>query len=256
MLQKIVPGRTRGFAGKPFRAVPRSGFAAGAAKGDCSCTGTPFVRSQPLPATPPFHACPSDGTALRPRNLLKARLAQNLGPISALTIVAKSRGIFEQHGLDISVSNFTSGKQCLDTVIGGGADIATTAEAPVTASAMANQPIAFVAGMEYSDLKTVVRGEGRHQEQGRSSRQEDRVHCRHRQRSLYGDVAEIGRIDAKRRHAGEPAAAGNAAGARGRKHRRVRHLGAAHRQRQEGARAKPSSRSIPRAPIPRPSTSS
>ncbi|MDE5440647.1 ABC transporter substrate-binding protein [Bradyrhizobium sp. CSA207] len=88
--------------------------------------------------------------------LLKARLAQNLGPISGLAIVAKSKGIFEKHGLEITVSNFTSGKQCLDTVIGGGADIATTAEAPVTASAMANQPIAFVAGMEYSDLKTVV----------------------------------------------------------------------------------------------------
>ena len=88
--------------------------------------------------------------------LLKARLAQNLGPISGLAIVAKSKGIFEKNGLDITVSNFTSGKQCLDTVIGGGADIATTAEAPVTASAMANQPIAFVAGMEYSDLKTVV----------------------------------------------------------------------------------------------------
>ena len=59
-------------------------------------------------------------------------------------------------------------------MIGGGADIATTAEAPVTASAMANQPIAFLAGMEYSDLKTLVRSEGRHQEQSRSSRQEDR----------------------------------------------------------------------------------
>lgn len=88
--------------------------------------------------------------------LLKARLAQNLAPISALAIVAKSKGIFEKHGLDISVSNFTSGKQCLDTVVGGGADIATTAEAPVTAAAMANQAIAFVAGMEYSDLKTIV----------------------------------------------------------------------------------------------------
>lgn len=88
--------------------------------------------------------------------LLKARLAQNLGPISGLAIIAKSKGIFEKNGLDITVSNFTSGKQCLDTVIGGGADIATTAEAPVTASAMAKQPIAFVAGMEYSDLKTVV----------------------------------------------------------------------------------------------------
>lgn len=88
--------------------------------------------------------------------LLKARLAQNLAPISGLTIVAKAKGMFEKHGLDISVTNFTSGKQCLDTVIGGGADIATTAEAPVTAAAMANQPIAFVAGMEYSDLKTIT----------------------------------------------------------------------------------------------------
>lgn len=88
--------------------------------------------------------------------LLKARLAQNLSPISGLTIVAKAKGLFEKHGLDISVTNFTSGKQCLDTVLGGGADIATTAEAPVTAAAMANQPIAFVAGMEYSDLKTIT----------------------------------------------------------------------------------------------------
>lgn len=88
--------------------------------------------------------------------LLKARLAQNLAPISGLTIIAKANGIFAKHGLDISVSNFTSGKQCLDTVLGGGADIATTAEAPVTAAAMSQQPIAFVAGMEYSDLKTMT----------------------------------------------------------------------------------------------------
>ncbi len=97
-------------------------------------------------------AAPSPAQA----ELLKARLAQNLAPISGLAIVAKAKGLFEKHGLDISVSNFTSGKQCLDTVIGGGADIATTAEAPVTAAAMANQPIAFVAGMEYSDLKTIT----------------------------------------------------------------------------------------------------
>ena len=64
--------------------------------------------------------------------------------------------MFKKHGLDITVSNFTSGKQCLNTVIGGGADIATTAELPTTAAAMAKQSIAFLARMEYSDLKTVV----------------------------------------------------------------------------------------------------
>lgn len=87
--------------------------------------------------------------------LTKVRLAQNLAPISGITIIAKAQGFFEKHRLDVAVTNFTSGKQCLDTVIGGGADIATTAEAPVTAAAMAGQSIAFVAGMEYSDLKTL-----------------------------------------------------------------------------------------------------
>jgi NitT/TauT family transport system substrate-binding protein len=88
--------------------------------------------------------------------MLKARLAQNLSPISGVTIIAQSKGYFKKHGLEISVSNFTSGKQCLNTVVGGGADIATTAESPTTAAAMAKQPIAFLARMEYSDDETVV----------------------------------------------------------------------------------------------------
>jgi ABC-type nitrate/sulfonate/bicarbonate transport system substrate-binding protein len=87
---------------------------------------------------------------------LRARLAQNLSPISGVTIVAKEKGFFAKRDLDITVSNFTSGKQCLDTAIGGGADIATTAEAPTTAAAMAGLPIAFLARMEYSDDKTVA----------------------------------------------------------------------------------------------------
>ena len=88
--------------------------------------------------------------------LMKAHLAQNLYPGSGIVIVAQTKGMFEKHGLDITVSNFTNGLQCLNTVVGGGADIATTAEAPTTAAAMAHQPIAFLARMEYSDLKTVV----------------------------------------------------------------------------------------------------
>jgi NitT/TauT family transport system substrate-binding protein len=88
--------------------------------------------------------------------VMKARLAQNLSPISGVAIIAKEKGFFEKHELDITVSNFTSGKQCLETVIGGAADIATTAEAPTTAASMAKQPIVFLARMEYSDLKTLV----------------------------------------------------------------------------------------------------
>src|SRR5690606_4813722 len=67
----------------------------------------------------------------------KVRLAQNLSPISGVVIVAKQKGFFDQAGLDVTVVNFTSGKQALEATLGGGADIATTAEAPVTAATMA-----------------------------------------------------------------------------------------------------------------------
>jgi len=85
------------------------------------------------------------------------RLAQNLAPISGLTIIAKERGFFEKNGLDVRVSNFSSGREALQTVLGGGADVATTAEAPVTAAAFAGQKIALLARMEYSDDKTLTR---------------------------------------------------------------------------------------------------
>lgn len=92
----------------------------------------------------------------RAADLAKVKLAQNLAPISGIVIVAKDKHFFEKEGLDVTVVNFTSGKQALEATIGGGADFATTAEAPITAAAMAKQPIALLARMEYSDLKTLV----------------------------------------------------------------------------------------------------
>jgi ABC-type nitrate/sulfonate/bicarbonate transport system substrate-binding protein len=94
--------------------------------------------------------------AARAAETMHAHLAQNLSPISGVVLVAEKEGFFTQHGLDISVSNFTSGKQCLDTVMGGAADIATTAETPFTAAMLADQPVAFLARMEYSDDNMLV----------------------------------------------------------------------------------------------------
>jgi NitT/TauT family transport system substrate-binding protein len=86
----------------------------------------------------------------------KVRLAQNQSPISGVSIVADRKGFFAKNGLEVEVFNFTTGKQCLDTVMGGGADIATTAEAPTTAAAMSGQKIAFLARTEYSYIKTLT----------------------------------------------------------------------------------------------------
>ncbi len=88
--------------------------------------------------------------------LTPVRLAQNLSPISGVTIVAKQRNFFEKHGLDVTVSNFTTGRQALETVLAGGAEIATVAEAPVTAGAMARQRMAFLARINYSDIKSLT----------------------------------------------------------------------------------------------------
>ena len=86
----------------------------------------------------------------------KVKLAQNQSPISGVSIVADRKGFFAKNGLDVEVANFTTGKQCLDTVMGGAADIATTAEAPTTAAAMSGQKIAFLARTEYSYIKTLT----------------------------------------------------------------------------------------------------
>lgn len=86
----------------------------------------------------------------------KVRLAINLAPISALPLIAQNKGFFQQEGLDVTVANFTTGRQALETVLGGGAEIATAAESPVTAATFANQKVALVARMEYSELKTLV----------------------------------------------------------------------------------------------------
>jgi ABC-type nitrate/sulfonate/bicarbonate transport system substrate-binding protein len=86
----------------------------------------------------------------------QVKLAQNQSPISGVSIIADRKGFFAKNGLEVEVANFTTGKQCLDTVMGGAADIATTAEAPTTAAAMSGQKIAFLARTEYSYIKTLT----------------------------------------------------------------------------------------------------
>lgn len=86
-------------------------------------------------------------------------LAQNLAPISGVTIIAKDKGFFKKEGLNVKVRDLTSGKVSLDTVLGGAANFATVAETPLMRAALAKQPIAIIATMESSsnDVKLLVR---------------------------------------------------------------------------------------------------
>jgi aliphatic sulfonates family ABC transporter substrate-binding protein len=78
-------------------------------------------------------------------------LFQNLSPISGVTIVAKAKGFFDAHNLDVEVRNVTSGKLALDALIGGSAELATVAETPIMRAGLAGQEVAMVATMEASD---------------------------------------------------------------------------------------------------------
>ena len=90
---------------------------------------------------------------------VKVVLAQNPVPHSALPIIAKKKGFFEQEGLDVDVAEFTTGKLCFDAMLGGGADFSTVAETPLMYAGFSDQPVRIVATIVTSSetLKIVAR---------------------------------------------------------------------------------------------------
>lgn len=96
--------------------------------------------------------------AARPR-LTSVVLAQNPVPHSALPIIAKRKGFFEQEGLDVAVKEFTTGKLCFDAMLGGGAHFSTVAETPLMHAGFSDQPVCVVATIMTSSetLKIVAR---------------------------------------------------------------------------------------------------
>ncbi len=78
-------------------------------------------------------------------------LAINPIPNSALVFIAEEKGYFSEQGLKINYHNFPTGKLALDVLIGGGADIATTADVPIALAGLADQDISVLATIEYSN---------------------------------------------------------------------------------------------------------
>lgn len=81
----------------------------------------------------------------------KLILAENPVPFSTITIIAQKNGYFQEEELNIEVRNFTSGKLCLDAVLGGGANFGTVAETPLMYAGFSGQKVYVVATIVYSD---------------------------------------------------------------------------------------------------------
>jgi ABC-type nitrate/sulfonate/bicarbonate transport system substrate-binding protein len=86
----------------------------------------------------------------------KVSLAYTQTLYSAQVIIAREKGYFAKHGIDLDPKLFTAGRLTLDAVMAGAADICTTAETPMTAAVMAQRPIAIIARLAKATPTTLV----------------------------------------------------------------------------------------------------
>jgi ABC-type nitrate/sulfonate/bicarbonate transport system substrate-binding protein len=88
--------------------------------------------------------------------LTKITLAEARQPVVALVYVAAARGYFADQGLDVTLQPYSSGKACLNAVLGGNADFGTVAETPLVHSALRGEMTYIVATISHTERNTVI----------------------------------------------------------------------------------------------------
>lgn len=68
--------------------------------------------------------------------LKKITIGFQASPPMALLMVAKDKGFFEQHGLDVELKQFTAGKFALQAFLGGSLDYCVSGDVPATLAAL------------------------------------------------------------------------------------------------------------------------
>lgn len=94
-----------------------------------------------------------------PKPVEKIILAINPVPPSALIFIAEEKGFFSEERLSVEYANFQTGKLALDALLGGGAELATTADVPIALAGLAEQDFKVVAtiGWSKTDVQVVAR---------------------------------------------------------------------------------------------------
>jgi NitT/TauT family transport system substrate-binding protein len=72
-------------------------------------------------------------------------------PHNALVYVAQSRGYFREEGLDLTIHSYAFGKEALDALLAGKADMAAPGETPIMLAVLRDEPITVIAGISSSD---------------------------------------------------------------------------------------------------------
>lgn len=107
---------------------------------------------------PWWRSAPGVGEGAGP--MAKVVLGAETIPFSAPVWVAEQKGYFREHGVDVTIRSFDSGRTALFTMLEeGGLDLVTAAQTPVIAKSFGRRDYAIVAGLGYSDkdLKLLAR---------------------------------------------------------------------------------------------------
>ncbi len=87
------------------------------------------------------------------------RIAASRAPVSLPLYVAQQEGFFAQEGLDVTLTDCIGGTRCLQQLLDGGADLATTSEMPVVLHGFRQADVAVVATIVNAsdNLKLIAR---------------------------------------------------------------------------------------------------
>ncbi len=75
----------------------------------------------------------------------KITVGIQVSPAMTLLMVAKDAGLFEQHGLDVELKQFTAGKFALQSFLGGSVDFAVSGDVPICLAVLQGNPVKVVA---------------------------------------------------------------------------------------------------------------
>ncbi len=93
----------------------------------------------------------------RPQPRIRVRLATTAIAMSAGVFLAEMRGAFAEHGLDVELQLYPSGKDALAAAIGGVADLATVSGTPLMHALVKHEPVAVWATLgECRGLQCIV----------------------------------------------------------------------------------------------------
>jgi NitT/TauT family transport system substrate-binding protein len=89
-------------------------------------------------------AADTDGKQSDPKDVGKLSIGWTPGPAAPQIAVAAKEGYWKQQGLTATTSNFNSGREALQSLLGGGVDVAVLSELPVVTSALVGSRVTVV----------------------------------------------------------------------------------------------------------------